>query len=112
MASDAALPRNMRKSIGATRNASCAISCMVATANAHAWERLEAMLAAMHSGDLVTIEQIVCETGVSSVSAQQVLDALAHAELYEQRGAGFIRVQTLRTYQPSADESHSERFRG
>jgi hypothetical protein len=66
---------------------------MVATANADAWQRFQAMLAAMHSGDLVTIEEIVCETGIGAVSARRVLDTLAHAQLFEQRGVSFVRLQ-------------------
>ena len=65
---------------------------MSTATNTQAWARFEAMLGAMHAGDLTTVEALVDETGIGVESAELVLAALVRACLFEQRGQQFMRV--------------------
>ena len=68
---------------------------MRTTANVAAWERCEAMLTAMHAGDLTTVAAVVDETGLGAESAELLLATLVRADLFEQRGHQFIRVSVF-----------------
>jgi DNA-binding IclR family transcriptional regulator len=68
---------------------------MSTTANAAAWARCEAMLTAMHAGDLTTVAAVVDETGLGSESAELLLATLVRADLFEQRGHQFIRISVF-----------------
>jgi hypothetical protein len=69
---------------------------MSTTANAIEWARFEAMLDAMHAGDVTTVRQAVDKTGLDAESAELVLDALVRADLFEQHGDQFLRVSVFR----------------
>jgi hypothetical protein len=66
------------------------------TANREAWARLEAMLVAMHLGDVVTVDTAIEKSGIGAESAELVFDALVRADLFEQHGRQFVRVRAFR----------------
>jgi DNA-binding IclR family transcriptional regulator len=68
----------------------------MATANPQAWTRFAALLAALRTGDLVTVEDAVAETGISVLAAERVLDTLTRAELLEQHGRDYVRSGYMR----------------
>ena len=65
---------------------------MSTTTNPDVWARFEAMLTAMHAGDVVTVGQVVADTGIGVEAAGVVLEGLVRADLFEQHGPHFIRV--------------------
>ena len=65
---------------------------MSSTTNRDAWGRLESMLTAMHTGDAITVDEVVAETGIAVESVEVVLDVLARAHLFERHGQHFARV--------------------
>jgi hypothetical protein len=65
---------------------------MTTTTNPEAWARFEAMLGAMHAGDVITVEKAAAEAGIGAESAASVLDGLVRADLFERHGHHFIRV--------------------
>ncbi len=65
---------------------------MSTQSNPEVWARFEAMLSAMHAGDVITVGQVVADTGIGAESATVVLDGLVRADLFEQHGHHFIRV--------------------
>ena len=65
---------------------------MSTTANPEAWVRLEAMLTAMPAGNVITVDEVVAETGIAAESVEVVLDALVRAHLFERQGQQFMRV--------------------
>ena len=71
-------------------------SAAMSTANAKAWAQFEAMLDAMHAGDLTTVREAVDKTGIGVESAELVLDALVRADLFEQHGDQFVRLNVFR----------------
>jgi hypothetical protein len=60
--------------------------------NPEAWARFEALLSAMHAGDVITVEKAAAEAGIGAESAEGVLDGLVRADLFERHGHHFIRV--------------------
>jgi len=69
---------------------------MSTTANREAWARLEAMLVAMHLGDVVTVDAAIQQSGIGVKAAERVFDALVRADLFEQHGRQFVRVSAFR----------------
>ena len=65
---------------------------MSTTANPQAWARFEAVLGAMHAGDVITLDEAVAKTGIAVESAELVLDSLVRADLFERHGHQFKRV--------------------
>lgn len=65
---------------------------MSTTTNPDVWARLEAMLTGMHAGDVITVGQVVADTGIGVETAGVILEGLVRADLFEQHGAHFIRV--------------------
>lgn len=68
------------------------VADMRTTDNPEAWARFEAMLRAMHAGDVITVDEAVATTGIVGESAALVLDALVRADLFERHRHQFIRV--------------------
>ena len=64
---------------------------MSPTTNPDVWTRLEALLSAMHTGDVITVGQ-VADTGIGVEAAAVVLDGLVRADLFEQHGQHYLRV--------------------
>ena len=74
----------------------CLLRCrsiMSTAANPEAWARFENLLTAMHSGDVITVDEAVAQTGIVAESAALVLDALVSADLFKRQGHQFIRVR-------------------
>jgi hypothetical protein len=46
----------------------------------------------MPTGDVITIDDVVKETGIEVESVEVVLDALVRAHLFERQGQQFMRV--------------------
>jgi hypothetical protein len=65
---------------------------MSSTTDREAWARLEAMLTAMHTGAVITVDEVVAETGIAVESVEVVLEALARAHLFQRHGQHFMRV--------------------
>ena len=49
----------------------------------------------MHAGDLITLDEAVAKTGIEVESAELVLAALVHADLFERQGHQFKRMSLL-----------------
>jgi hypothetical protein len=65
---------------------------MSTTANPEAWARLEILLSAMHPGEVITVEEVVDQTGIVMESVALVLDALVGAALFERHEHHFVRL--------------------
>jgi hypothetical protein len=65
---------------------------MGTTTNPDVWARLEAMLTGMHAGDVITVGQVVADTGIGVEAAGVILEGLVRADLFEQHGLHFMRV--------------------
>jgi DNA-binding MarR family transcriptional regulator len=59
--------------------------------NAQSWTRLEAYLASLHPGDVITINDTIEHTDLAPETVHIVLAALTKADLFERHGDRFTR---------------------
>jgi DNA-binding IclR family transcriptional regulator len=59
----------------------------------NAWASFKDYLASLRPGDVTTVEEAVRRTGMAPASVRAVLDALTRAELFEQHGTHFVRIE-------------------
>jgi hypothetical protein len=58
-----------------------------------AWASFKDYLGALRPGDVTTVDEAAKRTGMAPASVRVVLDALTRAELFEQHGTHFIRIE-------------------
>jgi hypothetical protein len=49
----------------------------------------------MRAGDVISVAELVTDTGIGTESAELVLDSLVRAELFERQDQQFVRVSLL-----------------
>jgi DNA-binding MarR family transcriptional regulator len=59
--------------------------------NAQSWTRLEAYLASLHPGDVITVNDTIENTDLSPETVHLVLAGLTKANLFERSGDRFTR---------------------
>jgi hypothetical protein len=59
--------------------------------NAQSWTRLEAYLASLHPGDVITINDTIENTDLAPETVHIILTALTKANLFERNGDRFTR---------------------
>jgi DNA-binding MarR family transcriptional regulator len=59
--------------------------------NARSWTRLEAYLASLHHGDVITVNDTIENTDLAPETVHRVLAALTKANLFERSGDRFTR---------------------
>jgi DNA-binding MarR family transcriptional regulator len=63
----------------------------IASRNAQSWTRLEAYLASLHPGDVITVNDTIENTDLAPETVHIVLAALTKANLFERSGDRFTR---------------------
>jgi hypothetical protein len=63
--------------------------------NAQSWTRLEAYLASLHPGDVITINDTIENTDLAPETVHIILTALTKANLFERNGDRFTRRQAI-----------------
>jgi hypothetical protein len=63
--------------------------------NAQSWMRLEAYLASLHPGDVITVNDTIENTDLAPETVHIVLAALTKADLFERNGDRFTRRSAI-----------------
>jgi len=66
-----------------------------ASSNAQSWSRLEAYLASLRPGDVITVNDTIEKTDLAPETVHIVLSALTKANLFERSGDRFTRRSAM-----------------
>ena len=68
---------------------------ILGSSNAHSWTRLEAYLASLRPGDVITVNDTIEKTDLAPETVHIVLSALTKANLFERSGDRFTRRSAM-----------------